>query len=250
MKSSTVLRAAIAVVAALDLSACNMLNRLSEIGDEPKITDIQNPTTQPTYQPVTMPMPAPVIAERQPSSLWRPGARAFLKDQRANNVGDVVTVVINVNESAQISNETKSARTSAETAQATNFLGIESELNKVLPDAVNPASLVNTGSTSANDGNGSVNRSEQVTLSVAATITQVLPNGNLVVQGRQEMRINYEVRDLQVAGVIRPQDISAINTIPFDQIAEARLSYAGHGQISDKQQPRYGEQIFDVLFPF
>jgi len=250
MKPSTALRATIAVVAALDLGACNMLNRLSEIGDEPKITDIQNPTTQPSYQPVTMPMPAPVIAERQPSSLWRPGARAFLKDQRASNVGDVVTVVINVNESAQISNETKSGRSSEERADATNFLGFESKLSKVLPSAVDPTSLVHTDSTSANDGSGSVNRSEQVTLSVAATITQVLPNGNLVVQGRQEMRVNYEVRNLQVAGVIRPQDISATNTIPFDQIAEARLSYAGHGQISDKQQPRYGEQIFDVLFPF
>lgn len=250
MKFSTLLRAAIAVIAALDLSACNMLNRLSEVGDEPKITDIQNPTSQPNYQPVTMPMPAPVMAERQPSSLWRPGARAFLKDQRASNVGDVVTVVINLDESAKISNESVRHRASGERADATNALGFETKLSKVFPSAIDPTSLIHTDSTSDTDGKGTVDRAEKVTLTVAATITQVLPNGNLVVQGRQEMRVNYEVRQLQVAGVIRPQDITATNTIPFDQIAEARLSYGGHGQISDVQQARYGEQIFDVLFPF
>lgn len=249
MNASAALRV-IVIGAGFGLGACNMLNRLSEIGDEPKLTTIQNPTTQPAYQPVTMPMPAPVIAERQPSSLWRPGARAFLKDQRASNVGDVVTVVINLNEGAKISNDTKTNRTSGEKADANNFLGYETKLSKVFPSAIDPTALVDTSSTSSNEGSGSVDRKEQVTVSVAATITQVLPNGNLVVQGRQEMRVNYDVRDLQVAGVIRPQDISATNTIPFDQIAEARLSYSGHGQISDKQQPRYGEQIFDVLFPF
>ena len=210
----------------------------------------QNPTTSPAYRPVTMPMPAPILVERQPSSLWRPGARAFLKDQRASNVGDVVTVVIDMDDSAVINNTTDRSRTADETAQATNFLGFESKLHKVFPDAIDPTSLVDAGSTGNYDGAGSINRDEQVTVRVAATVTQILPNGNLVLAGRQEMRVNYEVRDLQVAGVIRPSDITSANTVRWDQIAEARISYGGRGQITDVQQPRWGQQIYDILFPF
>ena len=239
-----------ALAAVFAASGCNMLSRLSEVGDQPKLTTIQNPTAAPNYQPITMPMPAPVVAERQPSSLWRPGARDFLKDQRASNVGDVVTVVINFDEKAKINNETKRSRANTNDANATNFLGYEAKLSKVLPDTIDPTNLVKTHSDTSNDGAGSVNREEQVALRVATTVTQVLPNGNLVLQGRQEIKVNYEVRDLEVAGVIRPQDISSGNTISYDQIAEARISYAGRGQITDVQQPRYADQIFDILFPF
>jgi len=247
--ASTAFRAGV-LMAAFAAGGCNVLTRLSEVGDAPKLTTIQNPAAQPSYRPVTMPMPAPVMAKREPSSLWRPGARDFLKDQRASNVGDIVTVVINVDEKAKIDNETKRSRSSGEKASLDSFLGYETKLGKVLPDAVDPTSLVNSNSTSAVDGAGSVNRSEQVTMRIAAIVTQVLPNGNLVLEGRQEMRVNYEMRNLQVAGIIRPQDISSTNTIQYDQIAEARISYGGRGQITDVQQPRYGEQVFDILFPF
>ena len=247
--SGTALRAGVAA-AALAVAGCNMLDRMSQIGDEPKLTSVQNPTAQPNYQPVTMPMPAPVVAQRQPSSLWRPGARDFLKDQRASNVGDIVTVVINLNDQAKIANESTRGRSQKEDAAADSFLGYETKLSKFFPDAIDPTSLVKTTSDSAVDGKGSVTRSEQVTLRIAATVTQVLPNGNLVLAGRQETRVNFEARDIQVAGVIRPQDITSTNTISYDQIAEARISYGGRGQISDVQQPRYGEQIYDILFPF
>jgi len=95
-----------------------------------------------------------------------------------------------------------------------------------------------------------MNREELVSLQVAALVTQVLPNGNLVVQGRQELRVNYEVRDLQITGVIRPQDISSINTVPYTKLAEARISYGGRGQLTDVQQPRYGQQLLDIIAPF
>lgn len=253
MQQMTITRLAFrTAVAATAIAAagCNMLDRMSQVGDAPKLTAVQNPTAQPNYQPITMLMPAPVVAQRQPSSLWRPGARDFLKDQRASDVGDIVTVVINLNEQAKIANETTRGRSQSENAAVDNFLGYESKLNKFFPDAIDPTSLVKTTSDSAVDGKGSIARSEQVTLRVAATVTQVLPNGNLVVSGRQETRVNYEARDIEIAGVIRPQDITSTNTISYDQIAEARISYGGRGQITDVQQPRYGEQIYDILFPF
>ncbi len=250
MKFATLAWRGAALAAALAAGGCNMLERMSQVGDEPKLTSIQNPTTLPSYQPVTMPMPAPIIVERQPSSLWRPGARAFLKDQRASNVGDVVTVVIDMDDSAKIDNSTERSRTAGENAQASHMLGFESKLKNVFPDAIDPTNLVDATSDGSYDGAGTIDRGEQVTLRVAATITQILPNGNLVLSGRQEMRVNYEVRDLQVAGVIRPSDITSLNTIRWDQIAEARIAYGGRGHLSDVQQPRYGQQIYDILFPF
>lgn len=246
----TVLRAGVVVVGAIALSGCNALTRLSTVGEPPPLTTIQNPTRAPTYRPVTMPMPAPALAQRQPSSLWRAGARAFFKDQRAADVGDLVTVVIQIKDEAKINNSTKRSRTNTENANADNLLGFESKFGDILPEAVKPTSLIKAGSDMSNEGTGTVDRSEEITLKVAAVVTQLLPNGNMVVQGRQEIRVNFEVRDLQVTGIIRPEDITSTNTIPFEKIAEARIAYGGRGQITDVQQPRYGQQIFDVIFPF
>ncbi|MGB8274232.1 MAG: flagellar basal body L-ring protein FlgH [Alphaproteobacteria bacterium] len=242
--------AATAAAMTVLLSGCNTLDRLSEVGDAPKLTTIENPTTQPAYRPVSMPMPAPILADRQPSSLWRAGARAFLKDQRASDVGDIVTVVIQIDDKAKIDNTTKRTRNNTESASGSALLGYETKLKDIFPEAIDPTKLIDTNSQTGNEGTGSVDRKEQITLKIAAVITQVLPNGNLVLQGRQETRVNFEVRDLQLAGIIRPEDITSTNTIRFDQIAEARIAYGGRGQITDVQQPRYGQQIFDVLFPF
>ena len=235
---------------ALSLASCNALTRLSQVGEEPPMTSVQNPAALHGDEPVVMPMPPPVAVERQPNSLWRPGSRAFLKDQRASQVGDILTVVIQIDDQAKISNTTQRSRSNAEDAAAGSFLGFESQLDNILPDAVDPTSLVDLASNSNSSGAGSVNRDESIDLRVAALVTQVLPNGNLVIAGRQEVRVNYEVRELQVVGLIRPADITSNNTVSYDQIAEARVVYGGRGQISDVQQPRYGQQVFDIIWPF
>jgi flagellar L-ring protein FlgH len=237
-------------LAAVALSGCNAFSRVSQIGETPPLTTIQDPKTQPGYQPVSLPMPTPIVGERQPNSLWKAGSRAFFKDQRAANIGDILTVLVNFDDKAQFNNETQVQRTTNEQDTMPNVLGFEGQIGKILPKGFNPAKAVDITGATNNDGKATINRQEQVTLEVAALVTQVLPNGNLVVQGHQEIRVNYEVRDLQVTGVLRPQDISSINTVALDKLAEARVSYGGRGQLTNTQQPRYGEQLLDIVAPF
>jgi len=172
-------------VSILTLSGCNAFDRLTSIGDEPQLASIEDPTHKNGYVPVKMPMPPPSLNERQPNSLWETGGRAFFRDQRASRVGDILTVVVTINDQANIQNETKRSRDNSDTANLTNMLGLETKLATVLPAAVDPASLVSMGSATSNDGKGSIGRQEQIDLQLAAEIIQVLPNGNLVIEGKQ-----------------------------------------------------------------
>ncbi|MBO6784068.1 MAG: flagellar basal body L-ring protein FlgH [Alphaproteobacteria bacterium] len=235
---------------AMALTGCNAVSRLATVGAEPPLTSIENPVARPDYRPVSMPMPAPQPVERNANSLWRTGARAFFKDQRAATVGDILTVVVDLDDEATINNSTTRARTGTEDASLNALLGYETSLNRILPQSINPGNLIDADSASGSTGTGTISRDEDIELRVAAVVTQVLPNGNMAIYGRQEFRVNYEARQLQIAGVIRPEDVTSTNTISYDQIAEARISYGGRGQISDLQQPRYGQQVFDILFPF
>lgn len=244
-------RAAGFCLAALVLSGCGGLTaRLSEVGSEPPLSAIQNPIAQPGYQPVSLPLPAVVPARQNPSSLWRTGARGFFRDQRASEVGDILTVLIDLNDSAKINNTTSRSRVAAEDASLGRFLGYEAALDAILPEAITNTNLIDADSKGSHSGVGKIERDETINLKVAAIITQILPNGNMVIQGRQEIRVNFEVRELQVAGVIRPEDIGSTNTIKSEKMAEARISYGGRGQLNDVQQPRYGQQIYDIIFPF
>lgn len=233
------------------LTACgNMADRLSAVGEAPPMTPIVNPEHQRNYQPVSMPMPEPQITDRQANSLWRPGSRAFFKDQRAAKVGDLLTVMITIDDKAQLSNTSKRSRANSDSMGVPNLLGFENEIENVLPTGTDPASLLSTTGGSSDSGTGSVNRSEKIDLQVAAVITQLLPNGNMVLRGSQEIRVNNEVRVLEISGIIRPEDISSANNITYEKIAEARISYGGRGQITDVQQPPYGHQIMDIISPF
>ncbi|MGJ4945002.1 flagellar basal body L-ring protein FlgH [Bradyrhizobium sp. HKCCYLS1011] len=228
-------------------SGCSSIDRLSQIGEKPKLAEIENPTAQPGYKPVQMPMPKPEAVSYAPNSLWRNGSRAFFKDQRAHQVGDLLTVTVNITDQANFANETQRSRTGKEDSGITDFIGSKTitQANKILPGR-----LLTEDSSSTSDGKGSIQRSESLTTSVAAVVTQVLPNGNLVVEGKQEIRVNYEIRELIVAGIVRPEDIQSDNTIDSTKIAQARISYGGRGQITDIQQPRYGQQVMDILLPF
>jgi len=247
---SALLRVGAAAAIALSLSACNTLNRLTKVGEEPRMAEIANPTHQPGYKPVSMPMPQPMTATREPNSLWRAGSRAFFKDLRASQIGDIVTVVISIDENAEMSNTTTRTRNTAENVDIDALLGYGAALDTILPEAVNPADLLAFDGQTNNTGGGSIDREEAIELQIAAVVAQVLPNGNLVLHGRQETRVNFEVRELQIAGIIRPQDITNQNTVSYEKIAEARLAYGGRGHITDFNQPRWGTQLVDVLMPF
>ncbi|MGX1785400.1 flagellar basal body L-ring protein FlgH [Bosea sp. NPDC055332] len=228
------------------LGACGAADRLANVGQAPALSPIEDPTATKGYKPVQMPMPAVEHASYAPNSLWRTGSRAFFKDQRARLVGDLVTVKVKVTDRAQLDNTTKRSRKNGEDLGAENFFGAETKWKK----NSDPSSFLKLDSDSSSEGSGSVRRAEQLATNVAAVVTQTLPNGNLVIEGKQEIRVNFEVRELIVAGVIRPEDIESDNTIESAKIAQARIAYGGRGQITDVQQPRYGQQVMDILLPF
>lgn len=233
------------------LAGCSVITRLSEVGEGPKLSKITNPTATRDYRPVSMPMPAPRIVEDNPNSLWRAGARAFFKDHRAKEVGDILTVNLNLNDSASMENSTERERDDSETTDVTTLFGLEAEFSKVLPEAVNNGgTLIDFSNAHSTKGDGSIDRRESIELTFAAVVTQVLPNGSLAIMGRQEIRVNNELRVLMVSGIIRPEDIESDNSISHEKIAEMRVAYGGRGTLSDLQQPRWGTQIWDIIFPF
>ena len=232
------------------LAGCSNMDRLADIGKTPPLTRIANPVHQPGYRPVSLPMPTPEKASYNSNSLWRSGARSFFKDQRAMKIGDILTVIVEITDKATISNKTARDRTGTKSIGVDNLGGFETLAAKVLPKGADVSKLVGIDSSSASSGSGSVNRAEKLTTKIAAIVTQRLPNGNLVIEGRQEVRVNHEVREMMIAGIVRPEDISSQNRIHISKIAEARVSYGGRGHISNVQRPPVGHQVLDVLLPF
>jgi flagellar L-ring protein precursor FlgH len=165
-------------------------------------------------------------------------------------VGDILTVVVNIDEQGTFENDTSRSRAGSEGVSIEALLGLPSVADAILPADASLDPAVSTQSTSRSTGAGKTERSEELTLRVAATVTDVLPNGHFVIYGSQEVRLNFDLRDLQIAGVIRPEDISRRNEITYDKIADARIAYGGRGQIMDVQQPRLGQQALDMVMPF
>lgn len=224
----------------------------------PEFSDM-NASNVPEVNRISVPMPprthrsSPKRAEA--SSLWQRGTSSFFEDQRAQQVGDILTVVINISDDARLNNASERSRSSNQGVDSPVFLGYGGQINKVLPgvgssDLPTGGQIIDLGNSSSSTGEGSITRNEAINLRVAALIVKELPNGNFVIAGRQEVKVNNELRELRVAGIIRPQDIGTLNTVAYDKIAEARITYGGRGQISQVQQPRYGEDFLDVILPY
>ncbi len=231
----------------LALSACG---RMDHLGKPPSFT-----SNTETSEHVAMLMPG-LPLQTQPqravdqSSLWSGTRQSLLGDRRAMVKGDILTVVIEIDEEAEISNDTARSRSGSESMELPHLFGLPQRLDRKLPEGASMADAVDLGAKSSSSGKGSVKRNEKLTLRVAVTIVDVLPNGVLAISGSQELRVNFELRELLVTGYVRPEDISRLNEITYDKIASARVSYGGRGQITDVQQPRYGQQILDTVLPF
>lgn len=235
----------------LSLSACSSLERLSRVGEAPDFAKIENPVDKRGYKPVTMPMPEPKIATKQMNSLWSSDRQAFFEDQRAKDIGDILTVMVSMETEAEFGSSSTRSRSAGENTGINALAGFEAYLAaKALPDGADVANLADLTSTSNNNNSGKTESEDTLELKIAAVVSQILPNGNMVITGRQEFRVNTEKRILEVAGVIRPEDIMIDNSIPYDKIAEARIGYGGKGFVSDVQQPRLGQQIFDIIMPY
>jgi len=232
----------------LQLSACGSLG---QIGQEPPITPIQSSIEHNAMMTYSLPQTIDTAPELPTTaSLWTGARGSLLGDRRAIERGDILTVVIEIDDSAEISNSSDRSRAASQDFGVPQLFGVPQYVDPYLPAGASLGNAVEIDSSSMATGNGSVSRNEQLTLRVAATIIDVLPNGVLAIEGSQEVRVNFELRELLVTGFVRPADITRQNEITYDKIASARISYGGRGQITDMQQPRYGQQAAEILLPF
>ncbi|MEL6464874.1 MAG: flagellar basal body L-ring protein FlgH [Pseudomonadota bacterium] len=229
---------------------CVACGRSDHLGKPPSFS---NPLATPEHSAMVsanLPLAIEEVGPTDRASLWSGQRSSLLGDRRAIQRGDIMTVVIEIDESAEISNETDRSRSGSESLKVPQLGGLPQRLDEKLPEGASASDLVSITSSSGSSGDGSVKREEKLTLRVAATVVDVLPNGILSISGSQELRVNFELRELLVSGFVRPEDISRKNEITYDKIAQARVSYGGRGQITDVQQPRIGQQVLDAVLPF
>ncbi len=234
------------IAAGLLLGACS---NLAEVGKVPDFTPLDGSAEERAM----LSFPGEPVARTTPganASLWSGGQQFLLGDARARVTGDILTVVIEIDERAEISNSSSRNRSGSESLQLPSLVGIPQRIERFLPGDAALSDAVRVESESDSSGDGRVRRNERLTLRVAATVVEVLPNGVLRIQGSQEVRVNFEIRELLVTGYVRPEDVSRSNEITYDKLASARISYGGRGQITDVQQPRYGQQVLDQVLPF
>jgi len=237
-------RVCMAMLALATLSACG--DPRDAFNRDPQLSDMSitgNSMPEATFVQVPMPPPEPprMLHRAEAASLWQRGSGGFFADQRASRVGDILTIDIRIDDRAQMRNASQRERSGSGSAGFPSILGLDN-----LPTG----DIIDLSSTFEAEGSGSINRGESIDLKVAALVIQSLPNGNLVIAGRQEVKVNQELRELRVAGIIRPQDIQMNNTIAYEKVAEARITYGGRGQLSRQQQRSYGEDIVDIVLPY
>lgn len=236
-----------ALLAALAVSGCG---KLGQVGRAPDFTGLEGSGQHYAMYSATLPEDVAAATPSDASSLWTAGTDSLFGDRRAAQRGDILTVVIEIDDSATISNSTGRNRSGSQESGLSDFFGIPQRIDESLPAGASMAEAFDMNSSSTFKGSGNVARKEQLTLRIAATVVEELPNGVLRIEGQQEVRVNNELRELVVNGFVRPIDISRQNEITYDKIAGARVSYGGRGQISDMQQPTYGQQVADIVLPF
>ncbi len=234
-------------VCILLFSACG---RMEEVGKAPDFTPLEGSYQHHAMYSNPMPDVADPSGPTDASSLWTSSRSSLFGERRAETRGDILTVVIEIDDKAEISNSSDRSRSGSEDMGIPSLVGLPQRIDENLPEGATMADAVQASSSSQYQGQGSVQRNEKLELRVAATVVEELPNGVLRIEGQQEVRVNYELRELVVSGYVRPTDISRQNEITYDKIAGARISYGGRGQISDVQQPRYGQQVADIILPF
>jgi flagellar L-ring protein precursor FlgH len=230
-----------AFIAASALLAGCASSDLAEIGREPAMSPVGAGAPGAQASAYTYPDAPPPRARRY--SLWTDKQSRLFTDPRALQPGDILTVKIEIRDRAKLKNDTDRSRKNDKSLD----LGLSGDWNGASGAVTGKGSI---GSSTSHSGTGATNRSEDIVLSVAAVVTEVMPNGNMMIQGSQEVRVNAELRVLTIAGIVRPSDIGPQNTIPYDRIAEARISYGGRGRLSEVQQPPYGQQFLDKVLPF
>lgn len=246
-----------AVLMSLILTGCNStIERLSRVGKNPDLAQLDVPVDE------TQPSPEDKIANsrahmRRTNSLWQPGSTSFFRDNRAWRIGDILTVTVTIKDNATLSNATQQSRNGADAMQTSKLFGKERAISKLAGyttsaqvPAPNPLALLDVSNSRSQKGSGNITRQENIQTTIAAVVRQVMPNGNLMIEGHQEVRVNSELREVKIAGIIRPRDIKSDNSISSNQIAEARISYGGRGVVSDMQSPRVGSQVLDIISPF
>lgn len=234
-------------LAMMALAGCS---KLDEIGKPPEFTPMAQSREHSAMINPALPLAIRETTAADRASLWSGTRQSLLGDRRAVQPGDILTVVIEIDEQAEISNASDRSRTGSESLGVPDFLGLPQSIDRRLPDGAASERLIGINSNSSSSGDGSVRRNEKLTLRVAATVVERLPNGVLSISGSQELRVNFELRELLVTGYVRPADISRQNEITYDKIASARVSYGGRGQITAVQQPRYGQQVLEAVLPF
>ena len=234
---------------ALSLVGCS--GEINEFMREPRLTPVGAGLVSPEVYGLGGALPTAGDGFEQ--SFLPPNAGNLYTDIRVTRVGDIVTVLIAINDKATFGNSMDRTRASKNSFFADwNFVNnMMSSSNSSASSSPQPSSVSgDINSSSSTIGQGNIDRQEQIQVSVAAVVTDVLPNGNLVISGSQELRVNYELRQLAVGGIIRPSDISPNNTVAYDRIAEARITYGGRGRLNDFQQPSWGQQVLDAFRPF
>jgi flagellar L-ring protein precursor FlgH len=216
-----------------------------DIGREPHLTPVGSGLRPDRVPMVSQPAPTPVYYSG--NSFWQDSSADLFRDPRAMKLGDVVTVKIAIKDKASLDSTSNRSRDSKNSLD----FGQQYDLNTNLLKGKGEGSIASSiDAKTSSKGEGGTTRSESIELLVAAVVTDVMPNGNLVISGTQEVRVNFEVRVLSVAGVVRPRDISTDNSVSYEKIAEARISYGGRGRITEVQQPGLGQQILDIIAPF